>query len=136
MKTKVFILRADNTFYSISKKKLEHIIKIGKFSYAIDSNTIFYKIKKGIFGNVYRAVFLSEANVNPVKTKDGNVIQTNHITNNTSPADYIYQDLLHSKVISDVINPVEESMLKLLLGVGVGVLLGLLMGLALGHVRL
>ena len=69
MKTNLFILKPDNTFYIVRKKKIkDNIIDVKDAKYIIEPNSVFYKLKKGIFDKQYRALFYSEKQINPVKS--------------------------------------------------------------------
>ena len=57
MKTRIFILKPDNTFFTVNKKKINsNIIKVGNSTYMIEPESVFYKLKKGLFGKQYRAI--------------------------------------------------------------------------------
>ena len=94
------------------------------------------QLKKGIFDKQYRALFYSEKQLNPVKSDGNQVIQMNYLTNTTNERDYIYQDLIHSIVVKDVIGVVKDNLMLALVGAGFGLLLGIIIGLAIGHVKL
>ncbi len=137
MKTKLFILKPDNTFYIVRKKKIkDNIIDVKDAKYIIEPNSVFYKLKKGIFDKQYRALFYSEKQINPVKSDGKEVIQVNYLTNTTNERDYIYQDLIHSTAVKDVIGVVKDNLMLALVGAGFGLLLGIIIGLAIGHVKL
>jgi|ABOZ01.1.fsa_nt_gi hypothetical protein len=137
MKTRIFILKPDNTFFTVNKNKLNsNIIKVGNSTYMIEPESVFYKLKKGLFGKQYRAIFYSEKNLMPLKTEKGEIVQGGYLHTKITEADYIIQDLLHAKVIQDVINPVKENLMLLVMAAGFGVLMGIIIGLAIGHVRI
>ena len=75
----------------------------------------------------YQSVFFKVENISSLPLP---------LTNTTNERDYIYQDLIHSTAVKDVIGVVKDNLMLALVGAGFGLLLGIIIGLAIGHVKL
>lgn len=138
MKTKIFILKPDNTFYIVNKNKIKgNTVEIDGNTYIIESGSIFYKINKKLFdGQKFRAIFYSEAQINPVKSDGKKVEQRNYLLNTTTENDRIYQELLHYHISSDILLEKQPSVLMYLVLMGLMFFLGIVVMAAIGHIRL
>ncbi len=137
MKTKIFVLNKDRTVDVYTRKSMKNnTVEINGSTYLVEPNGIFIKLKKWFLDKEYRLMFVSKDLITPTIADENGIKQINYLTNNTDDNDVIYQILLHTKVVKDVLKSEDIKFTIMFIGVAVGLLLGIIIGLSIGHVRL
>lgn len=137
MKTKIFVLNKDRTVDVYIRKNMKNnTVEINGSTYLVEPKGIFIKLKKWFLDKEYRLMFVSKDLITPTIADENGIKQINYLTNNTDNNDVIYQILLHTKVVKDVLKSEDIKFTIIFIGVAIGLLLGLIIGLSIGHVRL